>query len=116
MFQGNTGREEVLFLRLHLLQSLLSYLEGDDSQARWLLSKVGPAAHVLPRSDGRLSFSLVGQVESLYRRLCPDSEKMAQLMDLGFSEREARLGLRASGGDLQEAAVHITTRRQVTPT
>ncbi|XP_037549955.1 NEDD8 ultimate buster 1 [Nematolebias whitei] len=90
MIKGNMGREEVLFLRLHLLQSLLSYLEGDDSQARRLLSKV----------------------ESLYGRLCPDSEKMAQLMDLGFTEREARLGLRASGGDLHEAAIHITTRRQ----
>lgn len=46
--QGSAGREEVLFLRLHLLQSLLSYLEGDDCQARRLLSQVGPAAGVLP--------------------------------------------------------------------
>lgn len=38
--QGNTGREEVLFLRLYLLQSLLSYLEGNDAQARHQLSKV----------------------------------------------------------------------------
>ncbi|KAM9333138.1 NEDD8 ultimate buster 1 isoform 2-T4 [Pholidichthys leucotaenia] len=88
--KGNTGREEVLFLRLHLLQSLLAYIEGNDSQARLLLSKV----------------------ESLYVRLCPDSEKMARLLDLGFTEREARLGLRACQGDLQEAAVHISNRRQ----
>lgn len=90
MIKGNTGREEVLFLRLYLLQSLLSYIEGNDSQARLLLSKV----------------------ESLYARLSPDSEKMAQLMALGFTEREARLGLRACRGDLQEAAIHISTRRQ----
>ncbi|XP_030612293.1 NEDD8 ultimate buster 1 [Archocentrus centrarchus] len=90
MIKGNTGREEVLFLRLYLLQSLLSYIEGNDSQARLLLSKV----------------------ESLYARLSPDSEKMAQLMALGFTEREARLGLRACGGDLQEAAIHISTGRQ----
>uniref|UniRef100_A0A3Q2UVD2 Negative regulator of ubiquitin like proteins 1 n=1 Tax=Haplochromis burtoni TaxID=8153 RepID=A0A3Q2UVD2_HAPBU len=83
-------REEVLFLRLYLLQSLLSYIEGSDSEARLQLSRV----------------------ESLYARLRPDSEKMAQLMALGFSEREARLGLRASRGDLQEAAIHISTRRQ----
>lgn len=38
--QGNSGREEVLFLRLHLLQSLLSYIEGDDAQARLQLNKV----------------------------------------------------------------------------
>ncbi|CAJ1081575.1 NEDD8 ultimate buster 1 isoform X2 [Xyrichtys novacula] len=90
MIKGNTGREEVLFLRLYLLQSLLSYIEGNDAQARHQLSKV----------------------ESLYSRLCPDSEKMAQLMALGFSEREARLGLRACQGDLQEAAIHISNQRQ----
>ncbi|KAM3593877.1 uncharacterized protein V6R79_024255 [Siganus canaliculatus] len=88
--KGNSGREEVLFLRLHLLQSLLLYLEGNDAQARQQLSKV----------------------EELYGRLCPDSEKMTQLMTLGFSEREARLGLRACQGDLQEAAIHISSQRQ----
>ncbi|XP_036934771.1 NEDD8 ultimate buster 1 [Acanthopagrus latus] len=90
MIKGNTGREEVLFLRLHLLQSLLSYLEGNDAQARHQLSKV----------------------ESLYSRLSPDSEKMTQLMSLGFTEREARLGLRACQGDVQEAAIHISNQRQ----
>lgn len=38
--QGNSGREDVLFLRLHLLQSLLSYIEGDDAQARLQLDQV----------------------------------------------------------------------------
>ncbi|XP_069033694.1 NEDD8 ultimate buster 1 [Embiotoca jacksoni] len=90
MIKGNTGREEVLFLRLYLLQSLLSYVEGDDCQARQQLSKV----------------------EALHVRLRPDSEKMAQLLALGFTEREARLGLRACQGDLQEAAVHISNQRQ----
>nr|XP_046227891.1 NEDD8 ultimate buster 1 isoform X2 [Scatophagus argus] len=90
MIKGNTGREEVLFLRLYLLQSLLSYIDGNDAQARLQLSKV----------------------ESLYSRLCPDSEKMTQLMTLGFTEREARLGLRACQGDVQEAAVHISNQRQ----
>uniref|UniRef100_A0A3B4X1Y8 NEDD8 ultimate buster 1-like n=1 Tax=Seriola lalandi dorsalis TaxID=1841481 RepID=A0A3B4X1Y8_SERLL len=93
MIKGNTGREEVLFLRLYLLQSLLSYLEGNDGQAQQQLSKV----------------------ESLFSRLCLDSEKMAQLMALGFSEREARLGLRACQGDLEAAANHISSRRQVAP-
>ncbi|XP_074549030.1 NEDD8 ultimate buster 1 [Halichoeres trimaculatus] len=90
MIKGNTGKEEVLFLRLYLLQSLLSFLEGNDTQAQHQLTKV----------------------ESLYSRMCPDSEKMAQLMGFGFSEREARLGLRACQGDLQEAAIHICNQRQ----
>uniref|UniRef100_A0A3B3ZCS4 UBA domain-containing protein n=1 Tax=Periophthalmus magnuspinnatus TaxID=409849 RepID=A0A3B3ZCS4_9GOBI len=90
MIKGNTGREEVLFLRLYLLQSLLAYIEGNDAQAKQQLSKV----------------------EALYRRLSPDTEKMEQLMTLGFTEREARLGLRACEGDVQEAALHISNRRQ----
>uniref|UniRef100_A0A3P8RQN7 Negative regulator of ubiquitin-like proteins 1 n=1 Tax=Amphiprion percula TaxID=161767 RepID=A0A3P8RQN7_AMPPE len=88
--KGNTGREDVLFLRLYLLQSLIFYIEGDDRQAHIQLSRV----------------------ESLYSRLVLDSEKMAQLMSLGFTDREARLGLRACQGDLQEAAIHISNRRQ----
>lgn len=90
MIKGSTGREEVLFLRLYLLQGLLAYIEGNDSQARQQLSKV----------------------EALFRRLSPDTEKMEQLMTLGFTEREARLGLRACEGDVQEAALHISNRRQ----
>ncbi|XP_026148529.1 NEDD8 ultimate buster 1 [Mastacembelus armatus] len=88
--KGNSGTEEVLFLRLYLLQSLLSYLNGDDSQARQQLSKV----------------------ELLYNRLCLDSDKVEQLMALGFTEREVRLGLRACGGDPQKAAIHISNCRQ----
>lgn len=38
--QGNTGREDVLFLRLYLLQSLLSYIEGNDFLAKQQLDKV----------------------------------------------------------------------------
>ncbi|KAG7223002.1 hypothetical protein INR49_029224 [Caranx melampygus] len=55
---------------------------------------------------------LMIKVEFLFSSLCLDSEKMAQLMALGFSEREARLGLRACQGNLEGAANHISTRRQ----
>lgn len=43
-----------------------------------------------------------------------DSEKMTQLMILGFTEREARLGLRACQGNVEEATIHISNQRQVT--
>lgn len=88
--KGNTGREEVLFLRLYLLQCFLCYIQGDDADAR----------------------SHLRTVESLYQRVCIDSEKLCQLMSLGFTERESRLGLRASQGDVEEAAAHITRRRE----
>ncbi|XP_061660776.1 NEDD8 ultimate buster 1 isoform X2 [Syngnathoides biaculeatus] len=64
------------------------------------------------RAAGRLGVSRVRQVESLYARLSPDADKMTQLMVLGFSEREARLGLRASRGDVQEAASLVGRRRR----
>lgn len=39
-FQGNTGGEEVLFLRLYILQSLLAYLDGNGDQAAKKLKQV----------------------------------------------------------------------------
>ncbi|XP_057680035.1 NEDD8 ultimate buster 1 isoform X2 [Corythoichthys intestinalis] len=88
--KGSSGREEALFLRLHLLRSLLAFVDGDDPQARQQLDRA----------------------ESLYAGLCPDADKMTELMLLGFSEREARLGLRACGGDLHEASMLIANQRQ----
>ncbi|KAJ8277571.1 hypothetical protein GJAV_G00076790 [Gymnothorax javanicus] len=87
--KGNTGCEEVLFLRLYLLQSLLSYLDGNEKHAALKLTKV----------------------EDLYQRLCLDPNKMTQLMTLGFTDQEARLGLRACQGNVDEAALHISQRR-----
>ncbi|KAL7887037.1 hypothetical protein AOLI_G00047580 [Acnodon oligacanthus] len=87
--KGNTGGEEVLFLRLYLLQSLLAYLNGSENDAAKKLEKV----------------------EDLYSHLCLDPEKMTQLMSMGFSEQETRLGLRACRGNVEEAALHISQRR-----
>ncbi|KAG5851009.1 hypothetical protein ANANG_G00088470 [Anguilla anguilla] len=89
LIKGNTGREEVLFLRLYLLQSLLSYLDGKERQAAQTLTKV----------------------EELYHRLCLDPGKMTQLMSLGYTEQEARLGLRACQGNMDDAVLHISQRR-----
>uniref|UniRef100_A0A8C9WQQ6 Negative regulator of ubiquitin like proteins 1 n=1 Tax=Scleropages formosus TaxID=113540 RepID=A0A8C9WQQ6_SCLFO len=88
--KGNTGREEVLFLRLYLLQSLQAYLEGHDIYAAQQLQKV----------------------ESLYQQLNLDPDKMMELMSLGYTEQEARLGLRACKGDTNAAALHISQRRE----
>ncbi|XP_020350027.1 NEDD8 ultimate buster 1 isoform X3 [Oncorhynchus kisutch] len=75
--KGNTRGEEVLFLRLYLLQSILAHM-----------------------------------AEDLYERLCLDPGEIKALKDLGFSEQEARLGLRACHGNVGEATLHITHRRQ----
>jgi len=39
-FQGNTGAERALLLRLHLLQGVLAYLQRRNDDARALLSRV----------------------------------------------------------------------------
>ncbi|XP_012671747.1 NEDD8 ultimate buster 1 [Clupea harengus] len=88
--KGSSGGEEVLFLRLHLLQSLLAYVEGNDRLARERLSKV----------------------EEQYGRLRLDTGKLDLLMSMGFTDQEARLGLRACHGDLDTAAAHISQRRR----
>ncbi|XP_067107724.1 NEDD8 ultimate buster 1 [Osmerus mordax] len=88
--KGNTGSEDVLFLRMYLLQSLLFFLDGQERDAALTLQKA----------------------EDLYRRLVTDPDLMTQLLALGFSEREARLGLRACQGNVNQAAMHISNRRQ----
>ncbi|KAB5586470.1 hypothetical protein PHYPO_G00002040 [Pangasianodon hypophthalmus] len=87
--KGNTGGEDVLFLRLYLLQSLLAYLSGNENNAAKKLQ----------------------QGEVLYSQLCLDPEKMTQLLSMGFTEQDARLGLRACRGNVEAAVTHITCRR-----
>lgn len=90
LIKGQTGSEDVLFLRMYLLQSLLFFLAGEESQAgRKLL-----------------------QAEDLSRRLDTDPDLMTQLLSLGFTEREARLGLRACHGNVNDAASYISNRKQ----
>ncbi|XP_062848139.1 NEDD8 ultimate buster 1-like [Trichomycterus rosablanca] len=87
--KGTTGGEEVLFLRLYLLQSLLAYWEGNETQAANKLQKV----------------------EELCSHLRVDPEKMTQLTSMGFSEQDARLSLRACRGNVDGAVQHIQRRR-----
>ncbi|KAI5106506.1 NEDD8 ultimate buster 1 isoform X2 [Silurus meridionalis] len=87
--KGNTGGEGVLFLRLYLLQSLLVYLDGKENQA----------------------ITKLKQSEELYNQLSLDQEKMNQLLSMGFTEQDARLGLRACRGNVEAAVMHITLRR-----
>lgn len=88
--KGSSGGEEVLFLRLYLLQSLQAYLEGNDRLARQKLLKV----------------------DELYEKLRLDTDKLNILMGMGFTDQEARLGLRACHGNLSRAAEHISQRRK----
>ncbi|KAK3571631.1 hypothetical protein QTP86_015367 [Hemibagrus guttatus] len=86
----NTGGEDVLFLRLYVLQSLLAYVDGDEHQTSKKLK----------------------QGEELYNQLSLNPEKMTQLLSMGFTEQDARLGLRACRGNVETAALHITNRTE----
>lgn len=88
--KGHTGGEDVLFLRLYLLQSLLAYHDGNKNQAS----------------------NKLRNVEELYGQLYLDPEKMLQLMALGFSDQEVRLGLRACRGDVEAAEKLISQRKE----
>nr|NP_001070233.1 uncharacterized protein LOC767798 [Danio rerio]AAI24232.1 Zgc:153057 [Danio rerio] len=88
--KGHTGGEEVLFLRLHLLQTVLMYVKGHKNTAQDKLR----------------------DVEHRYSQLNLDPQKLQQLQDKGFSEQEARLGLRACRGDVSEAEKLILQRKK----
>ena len=40
-FQGGTGTEKALFMRLHLLQGIVSFHQGQRDKAKQLLTRVG---------------------------------------------------------------------------
>ncbi|XP_072568381.1 NEDD8 ultimate buster 1 [Paramormyrops kingsleyae] len=88
--KGNTGREEVLFLRLYLLQCLVAWLSGNEQHATKQLAKV----------------------EKLYKELHMDPNKISRVTELGFTTQEARLGLRACDGDVSAAATYLTDRKE----
>ncbi|XP_041040176.1 NEDD8 ultimate buster 1-like isoform X2 [Carcharodon carcharias] len=88
--KGNTANEQVLYLRLKLLQGVVLYHKGKLDQTK----------------------NHLNEAEMLLGKLSVDDKKVVQLMSLGFTAQEARLGLRACNNDIDFAASHIYQRRE----
>ncbi|XP_064646683.1 NEDD8 ultimate buster 1-like [Lineus longissimus] len=88
--KGQSGHVLALYVRLHLLQGVLAYYQHRRSDA----------IRYLEQSEREL------------RSLQVDDEKMTQVMTMGFSQQEARLGLRACQGSVDGAIAHIISRRE----
>ncbi|XP_023329738.1 NEDD8 ultimate buster 1 isoform X2 [Eurytemora carolleeae] len=88
--KGATGQEAALIMRLHLLQGIVAFHLGRQREARLLLQKTQIEAELLDVNE----------------------QLLEQVVQLGYSTTEARLGLRASKGDLDGAVEHIHRRRE----
>lgn len=88
--KGGTGKEQALLVRLHLLQAVLAFHQAKN----------------------QICLQKLQQVESELSRLQVDKDCMTQVMAMGFSAAEARLGLRVSGNNVTRALAHIIEQRE----
>ncbi|CAI9718379.1 NEDD8 ultimate buster 1-like [Octopus vulgaris] len=90
LMKGTSGKEQVLFMRLHLLQGVVAFH----------CNKLDLAKSLLKTASSELS------------QVTIKDEALQQVMSMGYKDREARLALRASGGDIQAAINHIEQRKE----
>lgn len=90
LLKGGTGKEQALLMRLHLLQGVLAFHQAKNQLCRQKLQLA----------------------ESELSTLQVDENSMTQVMAMGFTAMEARLGLRASGGNIDMALSHIMQQKE----
>ncbi|XP_028146544.1 NEDD8 ultimate buster 1 [Diabrotica virgifera virgifera] len=88
--KGTPGNEEALMMRLHLLQAIVLYHQNKRAEALLLLRKV----------------------EEEINSLKVDGDSVVTLIELGYTSKEATLGLRAARGNVNEAANYINENRE----
>ncbi|KAL6077187.1 positive regulation of proteasomal ubiquitin-dependent protein catabolic process [Balamuthia mandrillaris] len=87
---GNAGAELVLFVRLHLLEGIAAFHNGDISVAERAFNEAEKKLNILAIND----------------------EELVALVGMGFSDKEARIALRACGRDQDRAVTYIFTKRE----
>ncbi|GAB1604916.1 hypothetical protein Ahia01_000773200 [Argonauta hians] len=90
LMKGTSGKEKVLFMRLHLLQGVVAFHSNKLELAKSLLKTASSELHQVTVTD----------------------EALQQVMSMGYKDHEARLALRATGGDIQAAVNHIEQRKE----
>jgi len=88
--KGTTGNEEALMLRLDILQGIVAFHLGRTKEARIQLKKAGIQLQMLAVSESELM----------------------EVVSMGYSVPEARLGLRAAKGDVAKAVELILRRKE----
>merc|ERR1712173_317203 len=88
--KGSKGSEQALMLRLHLLQGIVAFHLGRDKEAKLLLEKVNIEMQLL----------------------AVDEVDLMEIVSMGYSVAEARVGLRSALGDRKLAVDHIIKRRK----
>jgi len=88
--KGSKGSEQALMLRLHLLQGIVAFHLGRDKEAKPLLEKVNIEMQLLT----------------------VDEVDLMEIVSMGYSLAEARVGLRSALGDRKLAVDHIIKRRE----
>lgn len=88
--RGGSGGELALFVRLYVLEAVCAYHKGDIFGTAKCLDKA----------------------EDLQSKLHINKDQLNQMLMMGFTESEARLGLIACQGDTTLAIDYITKRRQ----
>nr|CAI5842294.1 unnamed protein product [Callosobruchus analis] len=88
--KGTPGNEAALLMRLHLLQAIVLYHQNKRTEAINLLRKV----------------------ETEINSLKVDEQSVLSLVELGYTSTEATLGLRATNGDVNQAANYINENRE----
>lgn len=88
--KGNSANERCLLMRLHLMQGIVNY-------------------HQNSRDEARIKFN---EVLLELQTLKIDENSLKTLVEMGFTENEARIALREATGNLSEAVTRIYRKRE----
>ncbi|ESN92687.1 hypothetical protein HELRODRAFT_189570 [Helobdella robusta] len=88
--RGSCSQEVAVMMKLHLMQGVLSFYKREHHKAKKFLDKA----------------------EEELKSLQVDKEDMMTIMEIGYSEQEARLALRFCKGNVSQAIEHIMTKKQ----